>query len=315
MLNLRNILVTTDLAEEGLWPLRYGWTLAARFGAELHVLYADVLHGPLHGEMETPRSEPEKAARLDELMQRVARGDREGSRVAVRHVVERSVYPAPAIVDYARDHQIDLIVMGTHGRRGVPRLVLGSVAEEVVRHASCAVMTVRMPEGPAPEHVDFASILVPFDFSTHAEYALGHAKELAAAFGARIDMLHVVEERLHPAFYGLAVQSIYDVDPDIEQKSVDHMKAAFEAAAGPDVRSSFEARPGSPAREIVACAEEKGSGLIVMGTHGLTGLEHFLLGSTTERVLRRASTPVLALKRTARPLHSPVNAPETASYA
>ncbi|MEX2401979.1 MAG: universal stress protein [Rhodothermales bacterium] len=296
MLNVRNILVTTDLAEDSLWSIRYGWTLAARFGAELHVFYADVLHGPLHGASDTVRADTEVASRLDELTTRIADEDRDGSRVKVRYAIERDVYPAPAILDYADNQDVDLIVMGTHGRRGVSRLVLGSVAEEVVREAKCAVMTIRKPEGEVPDHVDMTSVLVPFDFSEHAEQALAHAKELAAAFGARIELLHVIEEQLHPAFYGITVQSIYDLDPDIEQKSVDHMKEAFESIAGPDVRVAYEARGGSPAREIADYADEIGASLIVMGTHGLTGLEHFLLGSTTERVLRRAKVPVLALK-------------------
>lgn len=296
MLNIKNILVTTDLAEDGRWPLRYGWTLAARFGAELHVFYADVLHGPLHGTANAGRSEAEILTQLDDLTERIAESDREGSRVPVRRVVERSVYPAPAILNYAETHDVDLIVMGTHGRRGVSRLVLGSVAEEVVREATCAVLTLRRPEGEVPDHLDVDSILVPFDFSAHAENALAHAKEMAAAFGARIDLLHVVEERLHPAFYGITVQSIYDVDPNIEQKSIDHMANVYAALGGADVRATYEARAGSAAREIVQYADEVGASLILMGTHGLTGLDHFLLGSTTERVLRRADAPVLALK-------------------
>lgn len=305
MLNIKNVLVTTDLADDGIWPLRYGWTMAARFGAELHVFYADVLHGPLHGERAAAQSEAEIAERLDALTRRIAERDREGSRVPVRHEVERSVYPAPAILEYADDHDIDLIVMGTHGRRGVSRLVLGSVAEEVVREARCAVLTMRNQEGEAPDHVDLTSILVPFDFSRHARNALIHAKEMAAAFGARIDLLHVVEERLHPAFYGIAVQSVYDVEPDIEQKAIEHMKEAFAAVSGPEVRATYEARPGSAAREIAAYAEEQASSLIIMGTHGLTGLEHFLMGSTTERVLRRAAPPVMALKSLGKSLVDP----------
>lgn len=302
MLSIRNILVATDLTDEGRWALRYGWTVAARFGARLHVFYADVLHGPLHGRDEAARSEKDSRKHLDELVKRVAERDREGTRVPTELVVERNIYPAPAILEYASTHDIDLIVMGTHGRRGVSRLVLGSVAEEVVRRANCAVLTIRVPDGEEPDHLEMSSLLVPFDFSVHSKNALAHAKELAAAFGSRIDMLHVVEERLHPAFYGIALQSIYDVDPDIETRSITHMEEAYREVGGPDVRATFEARPGSPGREIIEYAEERESSLVVMGTHGLTGLTHFLLGSVTERVLRRASCPVLALKSFGKPL-------------
>lgn len=266
------------------------------------MFYADVLHGPLHGEMDPARTEAEVAARMDELARRIAAGDGDAARVTVRRIVERSVYPAPAVLEYAASHDVDVIVTGTHARRGISRLVLGSVAEEIVRHAGCAVLTVPTSEEERSGRIDVTSLLVPFDFSMHSRNALANAKELAAAFGARIDMLHVVEERLHPAFYGIAVQSVYDVEPEIESKAVDHMRAAYDSAVGPDGPVSFEARPGSAAREIVDFAGDVGSSMIIMGTHGLTGLDHFLLGSTTERVLRRASTPVFALKHAGRSL-------------
>lgn len=293
MLNIQRILLATDFSAGAEWRMAYAYSFARRTGAELHVLYADVLHGDASTSTAGPFDSHEGA--LENLRQLASRTVAD-SNAEVRFHVERNISAAPAILDYSDDHDVDLIVMGTHGRRGVRRLVLGSVAEEVLRIAKCPILTIRSREDAPPPDLKISSILVPVDFSDHARSALAHASEIARLFEARLDLLHVVEETLHPAFYGLTVQSVYDVDPDIEQKAVKHMKEMLNRIGQPAAGADFEARPGSAAREIVDYAAERDAGVIVMGTHGLTGLDHFLMGSTTERVLRRSSRPVFTVK-------------------
>jgi nucleotide-binding universal stress UspA family protein len=150
MIAIKNILVATDFGETSDSALRYGRELAGRFDATLHVLnvvenfyvttfgaetYAAVVPEMQH--------ELEGAARkrIDELL---IDSDRSGPRS--KGVVMTSGSPAYAIVDYARENGIDLIVMGTHGRGALAHLIMGSVAERVVRIASCPVLTVRSPE-------------------------------------------------------------------------------------------------------------------------------------------------------------------------
>ena len=118
MIAINNILVATDFGEASDSALRYGRELAGRFGATLHVLH----------------------------VAENAYVDSDGSGPRTKAVVITSSSAAYAIVDYARDHGIDLIVMGTHGRGALAHLVMGSVAERVVRLASCPVLTVRHPE-------------------------------------------------------------------------------------------------------------------------------------------------------------------------
>jgi nucleotide-binding universal stress UspA family protein len=177
------------------------------------------------------------------------------------------------------------------------RLLLGSVAEEVVRLAPCPVLTVRGhedDEGTAFKEV--TTLLVPTDFSSHAGLALVHARELAALYDASIDLLHVIEEQLHPAFYNVGVTSIYDLQPDIEEKAARELKRFFEKADGPAVPVAYHVGHGHAAREIVTFATENRTSLVVMATHGLRGLEHFLLGSVADKVVRRAPAPVFTLK-------------------
>ena len=301
MLTIKKILLPTDFSEGAIGAGAYARALAHAAGAELHVVYADVLHADSHSGVSAYPKTPE-AARVDLERLTAEAAARDRLEVSVQHVVTRNISAAPAILDYAGDHDVDVIVMGTHGRRGVRRLLLGSVAEEVVRVSRCPVLTVRQ-QADQPPNVEIGSILVPIDFSIHSRNALRHAMALARLFSSRVELLHVVEETLHPAFYGITVQSIYDVHPDIEDRALAQMRALVQDT---DVQVSFEARPGSAASGIAEFAADRGSGLIVMGTHGLTGLDHFIMGSTTERVLRRAACPVFSIKSFGKSLIGPV---------
>jgi nucleotide-binding universal stress UspA family protein len=140
------------------------------------------------------------------------------------------------------------------------------------------------------------SILVPIDFSKYSKAALRTAKAFANLADARLDLLHVIDEALHPAFYTIAAQSIYDIDPEIDQKAIAEMQQMDATIPAEGVEANYHVRDGHPARTIIDFAEEAGNDLIIMSTHGLRGLEHFFMGSVAEKVVRRASVPVLTVK-------------------
>jgi nucleotide-binding universal stress UspA family protein len=146
---LKNVLVATDFSEASDAALRYGRAFVEAFGASLHVLHViedivahawmpEVYIASLPGIYE----EMDKAAR--ERLLHVF-GEDERARLNARLVMRRGT-PYAEIVDYAAAHHIDLIVMGTHGRSGLAHMMIGSVAEKVVRKAPCPVLTVRHPE-------------------------------------------------------------------------------------------------------------------------------------------------------------------------
>ena len=147
MMTLENILVATDFSEASDTALTYGRELAGRFGSTLHVLHiTENIYVTTYGaEAYDPSLQKEledaARARLEEL---VIDSDRSGP--VMKPTVLTSSSPAFAIVDYAGEHGIDLIVMGTHGRGALAHLLMGSVAEKVVRLAPCPVLTVRHPE-------------------------------------------------------------------------------------------------------------------------------------------------------------------------
>jgi len=150
MVTLKNVLVATDFSEPSDAALMYGRELASRFGATLHVLHAvpNIYIGTLGAENYVALApdlqgqiEDDARRRVDEL---VVDSDRSGP-ATIKAIVTSSA-PALSIVDYARDHNIDVIVIGTHGRGALAHLMMGSVAERVVRLAACPVLTVRHPE-------------------------------------------------------------------------------------------------------------------------------------------------------------------------
>jgi universal stress protein A len=138
-------------------------------------------------------------------------------------------------------------------------------------------------------------ILVPNDFSLHGEAAFQYAQKLARAFQASIHVLHVVDNPIAAGMWssemytaeiaGLQINPVRDAE--------ERLKGAVPAAAG---TVSTEVRTGNPARNILEAARERGADLIVMGTHGRTGLAHVMMGSVAEQVVRLAPCPVLTLR-------------------
>lgn len=138
-------------------------------------------------------------------------------------------------------------------------------------------------------------LLVPFDFSELAEQGVLYARDLATSFGATVDVLHVVEEPAFPSFYKLGAMRIYGMVPDSEKLAWRALEKRY-GPAGTDSRFEYHVTRGTADAEIVRFAEEHGSDLIVMSSHGLSGLEHMLLGSVTEKVVRSAPCSVLVVK-------------------
>lgn len=296
LLNTERILLPysfSDIADRALPP---AFDVAARTGATVHAVAVEALHGTLM---------PDGGGRvLDDLRERFQPIMRERGTTAragdVTFVprVQRDLTPAPALLRYASDHDIDLIVMGTHGQEERWRLSPESVTEKVVRKAPCPVLTInsRAERTQGPEALEIGRILVPTDFSGRSRQALGHAKALATIFDATVDLHHTVEETLPPIFYGPTVQSIYDVRPNIEEEVVAGLKEQYRSTEGHGGNVTFTVKPGRADKTIAAHAEESEADLILMATRGREGPVRFLSGSVAETVVRRAPCPVLTAR-------------------
>jgi nucleotide-binding universal stress UspA family protein len=149
MILLKNILVATDFGEASDAALSYGRDLARSYGSTLHVLHiAENVLARYAGDG-TLALLPQLQSDVDESARKrmgVLVTDEDRTMLHAKPVVLTALGTAEAIVDYAKQHKVDLIVMGTHGRRAVAHLLMGSVAERVVRTAPCPVLTVRHPE-------------------------------------------------------------------------------------------------------------------------------------------------------------------------
>ncbi len=306
MLKIRKILFPTDFSRCSEQALDHALFLAEQYGAELHLLHAVVLHqdDPADPGHRFPARE-ELARRLLEVagsaMEALVDRNRR-PRLSIHQFRERGFSPGEVITDHAEEHGVDLIVMGTHGRRGPARLFFGSVAEEVVRFARCPVMTSRELAEPRPVTA-IRKILVPVDFSPHSRAALAHARHLAARYEADLQLLHVVDLPPYPYFYlPLAGFDEPRRITELEKRSGEALERLAREASGPEVKCEKFVVSGRPASRIASFAAEYESDLVVLATHGLSGIERLLLGSTSEEVVRTVPIPVFLVKSHGRSL-------------
>ena len=284
------ILVPTDFSKPSDAALAHARRLADATGATLHVLHV-VDNMFLRAVLADPHDY--ETAALRQLQDRIPVEDRGAPAILV---VERSDEPADEITSYARTHDIDLIVMGTHGRGRMAHLLLGSVAEKVARTAPCPVLTMR--DNPLAASDEGPRILVPTDFSACSDAALGCAKRLAAKLGGSVRMLHVIEnsaigtsfgsELFVPEPPGMVAERIRDARIQLSRRILADSRSRVTVTA--------DVIQGPVSAIIPAYAGDAGLDLIVMGTRGRGGFARVLMGSIAESVIRTAPCPVLTVK-------------------
>jgi len=198
--------------------------------------------------------------------------------------------PAPTIAEYAEEYDQDLIVMPTHGREGLSRYVVGSVAEKVVRLSSVPVLSVRMQ---ADELLTFPyeTVLVPTDGSDAATHAADHLLAFAAALDATVHVLSVVDD----SALGPDVRSTIagEESEQAANEAVETVASAAETHGLTDVVRHVE--HGRPAEAILDCIETNDVHAVGMGTTGRRGTDRILLGSVAEKTVRSAPVPVMTV--------------------
>ncbi len=192
------------------------------------------------------------------------------------------------ILALAEERGVNLIVMGTHGLRGIDRLMLGSVTERVLRRAKCPVLAVRKAAHHVadaehnPEPIRLRKIVLCTDFSDHAHRASEYAMSLATEYGAELTLLHVVET--FPA-------DVENATKEALEKLNDTIPSDQRARSG--IKSIV--RIGKPYQQIIQLAVETETDLVIVGVRGRGALDTALFGSTTYRVLQLGPCPVLAV--------------------
>ncbi len=290
MNNYKRILFPTDFSECADEAYEYALLMANMYNAELHVFYANAVYSNAFGpEFKITTNIPSDLKQsMDKYKPKYG--------ISVDNIKKSTIKgyaTAPCIIDYIKKEKIDLVIMGTHGRRGIRHMLLGSVTEEVLKTAPCHIITIRKDDSvkPVPKH-----ILVPMDFSKHSQSALIEGQNIAKSFNADLILLHVVEDPIPPAYYLSANDKTLK---DLFKTTAKHSRnKLLDISKELDIKQNFkiEVIKGHVASSITKYASDNKVDLIVMGSHGYSGLTHFLLGSTTEKVVRSAACPILTIK-------------------
>lgn len=282
---LKKILHATDFSREAAAAEQHAIGIAARHAAELHILFVETLHVP-DPPVLTPMS-PAAVARQDEpesAEQRFASHAWPDDLTVVK-TIERDVRPGPAITRYVEENEIDLVVMGTHGREGMDRFFFGSVAAEVTRTTPTAVLVVGAEHLPADN--GYRCVMAAIDFSEAAQLALRRAAATAAEYSGRLLVMHSVDPVDVPPYFAIP----YDAE-ERRERAFAELRDLISQSDLP-----VDAQPivctGATYRQVVDTAKEHGVDLLVLGATGMGRLEQLLLGSTPDRVLRMVPCPVL----------------------
>lgn len=215
----------------------------------------------------------------------------------------REGFPATEIVEYARTIDADLLVLGTHGRSGVERLLLGSVAERVLRRAGCPVLTVPagQPDAVAAGFPIFKTIVCPIDFSEASMLALEYALSLARESDAHLTILHVASFSLEQTMLDTAAAEGGMTVAEFRRRTERDLEARLHATVPADAadycRIDTLMMRGKPGIEVIRAATDRHADLIVMGVHGRGVVDLTLFGSTTQHVVRAAHCPVLTIRQ------------------
>jgi len=302
MITVAHILCPIDLSDVSLRALKHASALAGWYGSSLTACFVDT----------TPPIESgadfEDFAFAASAVIEVSRSTRAVSEVrsfvnrascgaAVDVVVEESSDAGGPILDLARTLPADLIVMGSHGRSGIRRFLLGSVAERVLRSAPCPVMVVPPHDAVAPSAVSFKHIVCAIDFSASWLAGLTWALSLAEEADARLSLLHVIEVPPELRVPVVSYDNVDELHAAVEADILRRLRSFVPPSASPFCFVETATAAGAAGHAILRFAEERDADLIVMGAQGHGAFDRWLFGSKTQDVVCGSRCPVLTVRR------------------
>lgn len=306
MIEIRRILCPIDYSDFSRRALDHAVAIARWYGSTVALLHVSAPVPALPfvsgtGAMAGPVFVPEDHNAVEAALREFA-GEEGAAAVPLQFEV-RDGNTAEEILQRAESWPADLLVMGTHGRSGFQRLVLGSITEKVVRRAACPVLTVpgsardAVPASP----VVFERIVCAIDFSDYSMHGLEYATSLAQETDATLVVVHVMEL---PPDLPREVQSEVVAGgrtfTDLVALTEQERRAQLERAVPASVREFCSVETvlatGKPYQEILRVADERDADLLVVGIHGRGAVDRMLFGSTTQHLVRQAACPVLTLR-------------------
>ena len=297
MIRIRQILCPVDFSPFARRALEHAAVLARWYEAELTILHVSPLLPTLFGMEPAVQAATVAAFDREVLGRELLKFVGETVNAMPRpELLVRFGPSAATLLGYAAENGTDLIVIGTHGRTGFERFMLGSVTEKVVRKARCPVLTVPRAASEAPERPLFGRILCAVDFSPASDRAAQYALSLAQEAKGHLTMLHVVEWLPDHSF---AKYPGFDVDR-FRRSLLAEARARADSLVPEEARAWCEVDTrivcGKPYEEIVRIAHNDAADLVVLGVHGHGPIDRVLFGSTAQQVVRQAPCPVLTIR-------------------
>jgi nucleotide-binding universal stress UspA family protein len=311
MIEIKTILCPIDFSGYSRRALDHAVAIARRYESTVTVLHVYPLPPIAAFGLESPAPggavlTPENRERLTKAIATFVEASEEPDIPIEVAISQTAGSTANEILNQASAMRADLLVMGTHGRSGFDRLVLGSVTEKVLRKAQCPVLIVpaHAPEAVPVAPVVFKRILCPVDFSDLSIHALNYAMSLAQEADARLTVLHVMMYDLEieaPEMYETVMADRRLTVADYRDRCEKYSRERLQTAVPETVRAYCTVETllatGKPYREILRVAAEQQADLIVMGVQGRGAADLMVFGSTTQHVVRQADCPVLALRK------------------
>jgi nucleotide-binding universal stress UspA family protein len=303
MVDIRRVLCPVDFSDFSRRALDHAIAAAKWYGSRLSVLY--VHHVPTLGTVLStlpvaPAAEPPALSsgdrgQLGRQLKALIAADVPQDLPIESHIAEGDV----ATEVLAEAESADMVVLGTHGRSGFEHLVLGSVAEKVLRKARCPVMTVPRAAPDATHAVPslFHHIVAGVDFSDASLHALQYALSLAEEADAHLTVVRVVDVPQELARWAEEADEGRTYVEQWRALARAHLRDVIPDNARVYCHIEERVETGQPYRELLRVAAEQHAGLIVIGAHGHGVLGRMFVGSTAQHIVRQAVCPVLTLRR------------------
>jgi nucleotide-binding universal stress UspA family protein len=283
LISLDNILFATDFSSSSFAALPHAVAVARRYGSKIFIAHAVQPHP-------YPLVSGETITYLDELVQGAEKELKDLSKSPLLKDIEHiSLLGHGEIIEvlskFLAGHKVDLVITGTHGRRGFRRFFLGSVAEEIFRTSPCPVLTVG-PHVPheAPQKMALHHVLFPTDLSPESLAAVRYALSFAVEYAARLTILHV----MHDAGRGPAWQAA--------KICYDKMQALIPEEVRPWCEADCLVETGDRAEIILRIAKERQADLIALGLQKASSLVTHRMSNIAYRVVTEATCPVLTVR-------------------
>jgi nucleotide-binding universal stress UspA family protein len=307
MIEIRRILCPIDFSDFSRRALDYAVPIAKWYESTITLFHVCAVvpvaaYAPGTGVLPSVALTPDDREAVLASMKRFAEGET-GTSIPIDFELAEGP-TAAEILAKAEAMSADLLVIGTHGRSGFERLVLGSVTEKVLRKASCPVLTVpkAAPDVVPVPSVLFRRIVCAIDFSDCSMHALNYAISLAQEADASLTVVHAIElppdapREVHENMFA-GSRSLHEYIAYAEEDARARLKQAVPESVRAYCAVETVMPTGKPYREILRVADERKADLLVIGVHGRGAVDRLLFGSTAHHLVRQASCPVLTLRK------------------